>query len=232
MATNMAELIELRELNPFQYESRRPPEQMGNSKAIAYGGCTLAIAVNAAYKSLSSPAYGMYSAQGSFLGPALTDRLFQCTVEAIRDTKTFATRIVRVRQRQDDGQDRVCLIMLADFQKAEEASILEYSRPPARAYTTVSKCVPVAESKQRMVDAGTIPASLSKLHGKVFGLMGRFIEQRSIPEGVATQNLLGMNKTLRTTQDELPLHEKTSAEWNRVREEMKTPAEHVAALAL
>lgn len=81
--------------NPILFESINKPEKMGNLADVAYGGNTLAVAVNAALQTIPS-AFFLYSALGNYLGPAFTDRTLHCKVRDVRTSKTFATRHVEV----------------------------------------------------------------------------------------------------------------------------------------
>lgn len=83
---------------------------------------TLAVAVNAAFMTVE-PEYHFYSAQGSYLGPARIDRSFHCHIRKMRDTKSFANRIVELSQKHGSGRNRACMIRLADFQIPETAML-------------------------------------------------------------------------------------------------------------
>ena len=130
MASTIPELVSVRRINPSEFEpinnpvQRQPnpilfesiykPEKMGNLANIAFGGNTLAVAVNAALQTIP-PNFFLYSALGNYLGPAFTDRTLQCEVRDVRSTKTFATRHVELSQVQMDGERRLCLFLSADF---------------------------------------------------------------------------------------------------------------------
>jgi len=229
MSATISEMIALRELAPLHYETFTNPERMGNSAAIAYGGCTIAVAIAAAHKEVADT-HHLYSIMGSYLGPASIDRPLQCKVESIRKTRTFDTRLVRVSQKQDDGRSRDCMIALADFQTVEKVSMLIYSEPPTQVYKKWQHVPPLSQQRQALVDAGKVDEGLAEIHARSFGLMSKFFDHRPCPEGVATQVLAGLAKTLETTQDDLPLTSKTSADWFRVREMLSGNPQQMAAL--
>ncbi|KAK1764294.1 acylthioesterase ii [Phialemonium atrogriseum] len=231
MASTLLDQVSVEESGPDQFVSRFNPGRMGNTANIAYGGCTLAAAVQAACRTVS-PEYLLYSTLGNYLGPALTDRKLTCSVRRVRDTRTFATRQVEVSQEQQDGAPRrLCMVVLADFQVREPASLLAYSAPPSRSYSPVERCLGAAEAGEEMVRSGVVPRKLVGLHGVIFGLMARFFETRQAPEGVSAQNLGGLAKGVRTDQDDLPITSKTSADWFRCRHRLDRREDHHAGLA-
>lgn len=227
MASIFAEMVALKETAPGSgiYNSTHLPERMGNALPIAYGGCALGCGVKAAYLSLppadkSGKTYSLYSAQGSYLGPASTEKHFTITTRALRTTKSFATRSVEVSQEQKDGSLRVCLVILADFQLPDQSAVLAFSKPPSMRYSGVDECLHADVHRQKMVDSGAVQTGLAKAHATTFGLVARFFEQRPCPEGVSAQTLSGMAKKIGTTQKGWELHEKGSADWMRNREKL------------
>lgn len=54
-----------------------------------------------------------------------------------------------------------------------------------------------------------------------FGLMKRFIDLRGTPEGVLSNNLNGMAKSVKTPQEGVTLMSKTSADWMRCRHSLQ-----------
>ena len=220
-----------RQTNPSLFESIHKPEKMGNMADIAFGGNTLAVAVNAALQTIP-PGFFLYSALGNYLGPAFTDRTLQCAVRDVRSTKTFATRHVELSQVQKDGKRRLCLFLSADFQAAEPATLLTYSRPPMMAYSTVEDSPTIEENRQDSLKRGIVSEETVALHKDLFGFCERFIHRRPCPEGFITQNLTGLaKKGTPTTQDHLPLPSRSSGDYFKSKHPLKTPAEHTAALA-
>ncbi|CAF9941516.1 hypothetical protein IMSHALPRED_002764 [Imshaugia aleurites] len=231
MTSTIVDLVSVRQVATNLFESVHNPEKMGNMADQAFGGNTLAVAVNAAFQTIPS-AFFLYSALGNFLGPAFTDRRLQCAVREIRTTKTFATRHVDVSQVQRDGKRRLCLFLSADFQVAEPASLLTYSRPPKMAYSAVEDCPNSVENRQSIMERGLISKETMQMHKQLFGLGERLFDQHPCPEGISTQNLIGMaKKGTSTTQDHLPLPSKTSSDYFRSKHLLKTPAQHISALA-
>ncbi|KAF2659910.1 hypothetical protein K491DRAFT_712207 [Lophiostoma macrostomum CBS 122681] len=227
---SISDLLALKETSQNEYTTLHNPERMGNSLNIAYGGFALAVATKSACLSVP-PDYYLYTIMGTYLGPALTDRPLLSSISTIRQTRTFATRSITVSQQQDDGSKRACLHAIADFQIPEPRSLLQYSAPPTKPYTHHSQASDGATLKQRMVAAGTISQAVADAHTKGFGLLSRVFDIRPAPEGIMTQNLTGMMKHLPTSQDALPMHEKSHADWFRARRPLPSYVDQVAALA-
>ncbi|KAK2041190.1 acyl-CoA thioesterase II [Colletotrichum somersetense] len=230
MADTLQEQVAVDDLGSDQFVSRANPARMGNAANIAYGGCTVSIGVQAACSTVPA-GYLLYSATGNYLGPALTDRKLKCSVRRVRDTRTFATRLVEISQDQDDGKSRLCMIMLADFQVKEEKSLLVYSAPPSMSYSSPEQCLTVEERTEDLVRGGIVTERMVKLYMASFGLNERFLEIRGAPETVAPNNLLGIAKTAKTPQDDLPLTSKTSADWLRCRHPIERLQDQFAGVA-
>lgn len=231
MASTITNLVSVRRTAPSLFESVHNPGKMGNMADVAYGGNTLAVAVNAAFQTTPS-GFFLYSAVGNYLGPAFTDRQLQCAVREVRTTKTFATRHVEMSQVQKDGKRRLCLFLSADFQTAEPATLLTYSRPPRMVYSAVEDCPSVDENRQSILEHGLASQQVVQMHKVLFGLSERFFDRRPCPEGIITQTLTGMaKKGIPTTQDHLPLTSKTSSDYFRSKHPLGTPAQHATALA-
>ena len=230
MAATILDLIALTQLTPSTYVSLLPPEKMGNAANIAYGGCAMAVGINAACLSVG-PSYRLYSALGSYLGPALTDRILHVHVRVIRDTRTFATRLVEVSQMQDSGTSRPCMTFLADFQVPERATLMTYSTPPSMTYTPRSLTHSLSETNAKLLSSGTISPALLAAHDVLFALGSRFFSFHECPESVFAQNLRGMAKHAPTTQDSLHVYNKTSAGYLRCKAPLSTHGQQMAALA-
>jgi acyl-CoA thioesterase II len=215
--------------NTNVFECIHPPQKMGNPLNIAYGGYGLATACKSAYASVPS-GYHLYSLLGHYLGPAYIDRPLRARVQTIRQTRTFATRQISVSQLRDDGEDRVCLVAIADFHVKEAASLLTFSKPPSMTYSHFKDLPAQAQVSQKLLDEGKITKKLLEAHAETFGLMAGMFDQRPCPESIFAQNLFGMAKAVVTTQDSLPLTERTTADWFRCLEPQSTPAEHLASL--
>ncbi|KAF6833314.1 acylthioesterase ii [Colletotrichum plurivorum] len=229
MATTLQEQIGVDDLGGDRFASRVNPGRMGNAQNIAYGGCAMGNGISAACSTVP-PGYLLYSVTGNYLGPALTDRKLKCSVRRVRDTRTFATRLVEVSQDQDDGEPRLCMIMLADFQVKEKASLLVYSAPPSMEYSPVERCPDKNERAAEMVREGIIPEKLARLYIATFGFNDVFFETRLTPESVASNNLHGVARKAKTPQDHLPITSKTSADWFRTRQPVDRLTDAYASL--
>jgi acyl-CoA thioesterase II len=228
-ASTLAEQVAVKQSSEDEYVSVFYPDKMGNAANIAYGGCTIATGVSAAYQTVG-PQYHAYSINGNYLGPATDDRQIFAKVTPFRDTRTFATRLVEISQEQDDGTRRKCAVMIADFQIQEPGSLLTYTTPPLRKYTSVESCPTRDEMNATMLKEGKITKSQALIQSTVFGLIVRFLEGRAVPESIFSQNLYGIAKDLPTTQDHIPFVQKTSADWVRAKAPLNTEGDHVAGL--
>ncbi|KAB8356556.1 hypothetical protein FH972_024137 [Carpinus fangiana] len=228
---NIGELIDVAQVDGDNFESLSNPGLMGNARAIAYGGNTLGVGVKAACKTVD-PKYHLYSVLGNFLGPAFTDRKLLCTVTRIRDTRTFATRTVEISQKQDNGSVRSVMYLLADYQVQEPATFLTYSPKPSQPLPSVEDSfTPEQRVEQLLKMDPSIPKQLIAAYDKQFGLFRRGFDTRFPPNSVFTQNMSGMIKKVKTTQDHLPLTDKTSTDWQKSKFSFKSQAENVSVLA-
>jgi acyl-CoA thioesterase II len=200
---------------------------MGNSSNIAYGGCAFGVAVHAACKSVPSSLH-VYSILGHFLGPAMTDQKLTCRVYRVRATRTFFTRRVVVTQSLENGGQRECLQLVADFQ-TKETPLLSYCAPSLQ-YADVEKSTTMDQRAERLIAAGQITERVAKRHIAMFGMLLSFFETRPCIEGISGQNLAGGAKHIETTQDHLPITNKVSAEWQRATQPL--PDQNVQAAAL
>ncbi|KAF2222344.1 acyl-CoA thioesterase II [Elsinoe ampelina] len=224
------DVVGAREISPGVFESQSNPEEMGNARAIAYGGCALGVAAMAAHQHLPE-GHRLYSMAGNYLGPALTDRKLLCRVQDIRNTRTFTTRLVTVSQKQNDGSDRSCLVTLLDFQKIEPASLFTYSKPPSQKYKDAESYSDFPTRREKALKQGKITPQMAALHAKSFGLMSRMFDSRPCDEGIVAQTMSGMIKDSPTTQDHLPLTDRTSADWWRCRTSLPSRADNASTLA-
>ncbi|GAB1191978.1 hypothetical protein APSETT444_001162 [Aspergillus pseudonomiae] len=228
MASTLAEHISIHKVRDH-YVSTYLPQRMGNSAPIGYGGYAISLAIHAAYKS-SPEGFHLYSAFGHFLRATSTEMNIICTPIQLRKTKSFATYRVTVEQQTEpNGASRLCMELLADFHK-DEPAVLTYTTQPTRAYSHWQDCVPWDQILVNNVTAGKITAEQSELFNKLFGLSRNLYEGRPCPEGITSQNLMGLLKSVESSQDDLPVTEKTSADWLRVKHPLQTEGEHVASL--
>ena len=230
MSIDITDLLAVRQVSANRYESLRYPEKMGNSANIAFGGCTLGVAAAAVHEAIPAT-YRLYSFTGQFLGPALTDRVLVCTVREIRKTRSFITKVVEVAQKQNDEAERTCLVALADFHAVEPASLMIYSKRPSREYSNIEHSPSIAELRQSLVDSGAASSEAAESHARAFGLMAEFFDNRACPEAINGQCLVGFGTKTKTTQEHLPLVERTAADWIRCRHALQTRAQHASTLA-
>ena len=232
MAAAITELLAVRKISPSDFESVHPPGHMGNTANIAYGGNTLAVAINAALQTILPEKYFLYSALGNYLGPASTDQTLLCSVRSIRTTKTFATRHVEMSQLQKDGRKRLCLFLTADFHIQEPDSLLIYSRPPKGVYSSAQNSPTSHENRQNLSSRGLVDSAALKRNDELFGLSERFFDFLPCPESVMAQTMTGLAKWgTTTTQDHLPIYAKTSADYFRSKHPLQTTAEQITTLA-
>lgn len=230
MITSLTEQIAIEPLGPGQYQSKHFPPRGGNSAPIGYGGFTIAVAVRAAIATVP-PAFHLYSVMGSYLGPTSTTRRVTCTVQEVRSTRTFMTRRVQVSQEQNDGKPTyICLDLLADFH-VKELALITYSAPPRIKHTHWKNCLSTDTHRQQMIAAGQITPAQDKVYEVIFGGLRKLnYESRMCPEGMASQTLLGVNKHKSTTQDDLPIVERSSADWFRAIGDFENMEDHIPVL--
>lgn len=229
MAPTLAEQIGVEKVKDGEYISKVLPVKMGNSLPIAYGGCTVGVAVSAACATVTS-SLALYSVLGHFLGPASTEYKLHCHVENVRDTRSFATRRVRVKQQQKDGKFRTCLELTADFH-VKETSAFKYSAPPSTTYPRADDCPTFPELAGTLQSRGAISEKGAQGFLKMFGVALEHFDTRYCLNGVAGQNLGGAAKTVETMQEHLPITGKSSAEWQKTNTKLETVNDTMAALA-
>jgi acyl-CoA thioesterase II len=212
-----------------EFETIHPPQKMGNPLNIAYGGYALAVACKAAYLSVPT-GYHLYSMLGHYLGPAYADRPLRAKVRTIRQTRTFATRQIEVSQKRDDGEERVCLIAINDFQVQEPATLVEFSRPPSMEYTHYQGLPRQQDVYKKLLTDGKITQFQLGAHQKTFGIMNDIFDQRPCPESIFAQTLFGIAKELPHTQDHLPVTSRTTADWFRCKNFLTTPSDNLSHL--
>lgn len=84
--------------------------------------------------------------------------------------------------------------------------------------------------RQSLLDSGKISKTESKIYDKFFALSSELCNSRPCPEGVSSQILAGAAKKLPTTQDDLPLTSKSSADWIQAKHALQTDGEQIASL--
>ena len=220
----MGDMIRLKGAGHDTFESLARPERMGNTANIGYGGCVLSMVVSAAFQTVETPSRGrmaLYSALGHFLGPALTDRTVVLRVTSLRDTRTFATRQIIATQKQDDGSERACLSAQLDFiisptEDSDVHSFLRYSIPPPQ--TLVHPNLPLFHQQIKdRVKIGDLDPDVEKVYSTNFKLFDRFFDLKAPPTSPHSENVMGIEKTRKTSQDHLPLTSKTTRDCFRLK---------------
>ena len=229
MAPTLADQVAVDQVSQGEYVSRLNPIRMGNAAPIAYGGCTAGVAVNAACQT-APPTMSLYSVVGHFHGPASTDQKLHCSVTNTRDTRSFATRRVQVKQQQPNGKFRVCMEILADFH-VRETSDWDYSEATCSKWPRAEDCPNVQTLVKHLLDKGNITEGQGQAFIKTFAANAEFFETRYCTDGVSAQNLTGAAKATKTTQEDRSITDKVSAEWQRTLKPLGNQIEHMSALA-
>lgn len=193
--------------------SKCVPLRMGNAAPIAYGGCSIAIGLSSAVATVS-PGFHPYSVLGHFHGPAAIDRHLYTNVQRTRSTRSFATRRVQVKQKLDDGKERVVMELMVDFH-VEEKGPFEYSATTEGVWPKADDCLTLDKLAGSYRDRGVISTKEHDALIKTFKSSVEHFDTRYCLNGVAGQNLSGVARSLPTTQDKRPLTDKLSAEWQR-----------------
>ena len=235
-ASDFLRLIQLarRGTRKGQYVSVSLPERMGGVFGAAFGGCVMSMSLNAAHLSLPEDremraSLRVYSMLGHYLGPTLTDRHVSFSCEVLRETRTFATQLVRASQVMDNGSERACFAATVDFMRQDERPepgssrepFERYSPAPARHYPRPEE-VPewtavMGEQQQRQ------PGGLSE-------------RQRQYLHSLTLWNRVGISREIAGTMHyaslaeaapppDSPLATRISADWFCAREDLTAAAE-------
>lgn len=226
---SLADLVAIERTGPNDFVSKSLPIRMGNAAPIAYGGCAIGIAVRCAFETVPA-GFTPYSILGHFLGPAATDQKLYGTVEEVRSTRTFATRRVKVRQRQKDGSMRSCLEATVDFQVLEE-SAMDYNPDTLTAWPAVDYSATATEQADAMRRRGVLSEAAYKAFSASVGISNTLYDTRVCVNGVGSQNLSGSAKEIATSQDALHITRKSSAEWYRSLSTISGAAANFAAMS-
>ncbi|KAF7507671.1 hypothetical protein GJ744_010224 [Endocarpon pusillum] len=225
MAATIHDMIRLKRTNKNTFESLALPERMGTEARLAFGGCALSMTVSAAFQTVETLSRGrmaLYSALGHFLGPALIDRAVFLKVTALRDTRTFATRQVIAFQKQDDGRERACLSAQLDFivSPTDDQSIHSFLQYSVSSPQTVSPEVlrSYSEALRDRVMDGALHPNVEKAYTANFRLFETLFEYKMPPDAPLSENVMGIDKTRKTSQDHLPLTSKRHLDYFRIRQ--------------
>ncbi|CAK7207752.1 hypothetical protein SEUCBS139899_010565 [Sporothrix eucalyptigena] len=225
----LAGQLDIQQTGPDTYESVVNPLRLGNAAPVAFGGATLGVAVHAALRTVP-PSLRLYSCLGHYLGPASATDHLHCRVERTRDSKAFSTRRVQVIQQLAGGKVRNCLDVFIDFH-AEESALFTYSAAPEQKFPAPDECPDWETRVSKFVERGEVHAKAVPIFRDIFRPLTTYFDQRGVPDGLGTQNLIGLARGARTTQDSLPFTERWSAEWYRLKELPENQGAQVAALA-
>jgi hypothetical protein len=131
------------------------------------------------------------------------------------------------------------MILLADFHVREPAENtlpgLTYSKSPLD--SAALKMDPDTMLSQRDYFAKDQPPKVQKVFEHVFPLFYRFLDMKPIPSAMGVQKALGINSGRKTTQDDLPLGERTNAHWFKIKDiegrkgELQARSEQAAAVS-
>lgn len=266
-ASTLKEFVQVVPVSENVYESVYCCEKMGNVSDIGYdswrgrlkvtltsshlhryGGCLVSLCVSAAFASIPKDTadriYDIYSVLGTFLGPTSTRYKVTFTVEDVRTTKSFATRKVEAWQdwptgKAGESSTRRTMILLADFHVREPAEStlpgMTYSVSPL--VTSSLATSPDTMPTQQEHFAADQPKQVQKVFDNVFPLFYRYLDMRPIPESMGVQKALGLNSGRKTTQDDLPLQQRTNSHWFKIKDieggkgELQARSEQAAAVA-
>ncbi|KAL1848472.1 hypothetical protein Plec18167_009551 [Paecilomyces lecythidis] len=228
MASNLAERISIQKLDKDRSSSKYPPQRMGDEAPTAYGGYTIAYGIHSACQEVPQ-GFHLYSVLGNYLRAANTDEKVICKMTELRRSKSFLTYRVTIEQKQPGGEVRPCMELLADFHK-EEQTLLSYCASPTREYSHWRDCVPWEQVVMQWYESGKITQTQCENMRPAFRTSTTMYECRPCPEGVAYHNLMGVFKAITTNQEELPPTGKSSADWVRVEDPLRTEGEQMASL--
>ncbi|PWY97115.1 hypothetical protein BCV70DRAFT_81590 [Testicularia cyperi] len=230
MAANFIELVRLRATDdPNVFISCSFPEKMGNPADIAYGGCVMALSVQAAFKTVEGrkgkPDFEIYSLLGNYLGPTLADRNVKLRVSTLRDTRSFATRFVIASQTQNDGSERDTFSASVDFiapNTIDTASVgapyTRYSKKPRHKYAAPETLPTMWDILKQKVQQGAIAQEAADvLENKIFALNKKVLIGAQPPESLHTDNGIGVDATVTSKHHANPLPERYAADWFKSR---------------
>lgn len=248
-ASPFLQLIAVRRTNnPLIFEGIFPPLSMGNVRPIAYGGFAIATAIVAAGHTIPTHTrFVPYSILGHFLGPGSIDVPFECHVACVRDTRTFATRTVLVKQRvqgkQGETQLRNVLSITLDMiasPRSEPANMLEakQNQIDVSCVGSLLRYDPITSWKidapnehsetpdaylSRRLKEGTLDKQSVAIYNKIIGLWHQIFDTVAVPSSMMLQNLLGM-VNIQTSQDHLSITERRSFDWMRIHDALPSAA--------
>lgn len=218
---------------PYEYRALTKHARMSKNWPVAYGGYVQAWSINAAAATVPA-GYGLFNFSGIFLSPVSTTEHLSLSVSDVRRTRTFHTRSVIAHQLAPTGGEKTVFTALVDFINDKEPESMNYCVPPKLQYTSAEACPKYREHLLDRVSKGTLSQELYDGFMVALSNFYQIIDQRYCPEGILFQNVFGIDSSARTTQDDKPITEKTSAYWVRSLESFSQHADgnamHKAAL--
>lgn len=238
--SDLLKLIGLRKTDdPWVFEGVSLPERSGNLRPIAYGGCAIGTAVNAASQTVPENAAHMvpYSISGNFLGPASTDSTFTCVVTPLRDTRSFVTRQVVVKQQTKKGDMRNCLALTVDMiaspfstraalAKAREQgknpatlqSIMQYQlKPPANFAVGPDEIDPPTVAMGKKCEEYGLPKTVDETLVKMSEFWTKNFDTRGGRDSMIHDTLFGILDAPHP-QDKLGVTERRASDWIRAKQ--------------
>ena len=220
--------------DPWVFESVSLPGRAGNIRPIAFGGCSVAVAINAAGQTVKTEGrFVPYSVTGHFLGPASLDLHFTCHVQPLRDTRSFVTRHVVLKQETKKGP-RSCLELTLDLvasphstkaaidaatsrgrDPASVRTLLRYDPKPRLARQPPEELELPSDVLKRRVESGELDDMAVMLQNEIMDLWDAHFEQRVLPGSLISERAMGL-LLKDSNQDRLPVQERTSGDWFRL----------------
>ncbi|WFD34203.1 hypothetical protein MCUN1_001040 [Malassezia cuniculi] len=225
--------------DPWVFESISNPGRAGNQLPIAYGGCACGVAVVAAGQTvdLTKGRFVPYSVTGYFLGPASLDTHFLCYVTPLRDTRSFITRHVVLKQQTPKGL-RSCFVLTIDFVASPNStpealdaakkkgvdpstvrSLFNYQSDPKLKFVDPESLSHPNDVLARRLKDGEVDEMTVAMQNEFLGLWHQYFDSRSPEESILAQNVMGL-LDVSTSQDSLPILERRAADWFRPHQEL------------
>ncbi|WFD32769.1 hypothetical protein MSPP1_003820 [Malassezia sp. CBS 17886] len=225
--------------DPWVFEAVSLPYQIGKMQPNAFGGCALATALYAAAQTFApTAAFVPYSIVGHFLSPGSVSAPYICEVKPLRDTRSFITRHVTVKQKSKKGDVRSVFALTLDMVRSPNAtkegreraralakepgavsSLLRYEPTPRMRGTPHTELPMTQESLRRRVEAGEIHEIVGDMPTEFLGLWYRVFDEKACPEGMMNQNVVGFTMSP-TFQDDLPMSERCNLDWMRTKQKL------------
>lgn len=221
-----------------EFESVNKPFPLGNANnVLAYGGFCVSVAIASAYQSLPKSqlsVLNIYSVQASFLGPTRLDAPVHLEVTTLRETRTFSTRMVLVKQDQGHKDKntgipilRSTLAFLIDFVATKGDRTMDgmvYAVQPAYKVTDHSALPTMQERYIQEVKAGRLEEGVMDAVNEATKHIKDIYEQKFTPEGLSWDNLAGILSDNATKQDDRKTTDKVSYDWIRYKKEQSIPS--------